>query len=158
MLLANLVGVLIRSREAPITVSGDIEAMYNQLRVRSLDQSFQRFLWRRPRSTEAPKTYKMMVQLFGLFSFPTSCLYALQHAANNHDKFRYVGRIIIKSFYVYNYIDSFETKELALETIAQVTKVLAEGEFRLNVVTWRPNLQRIGLREEKGEKESRKKM
>ncbi len=85
-------------------------------------------------------------------------MYALQHAANNHDKFRYVGRIIIKSFYVYNYIESFETKELALETIAQVTKVLAEGGFRLNVVTWRPNLQRIGLREEKGEKESRKKM
>jgi hypothetical protein len=85
--------------------------MYDQVRVRSPDQSFQRFLWRRPRSTEAPKTYKMMVQLFGLFSSPTSCLYALQHAANNHDKFRYVGGIIIKSFYVDNYIDSFDTEE-----------------------------------------------
>jgi hypothetical protein len=90
VLLANLVGVLIRSREAPIAVSGDIEAMYNQVRVRQPDQSFKRFLWRRPGSSEAPKTYQMMVQRFGLISSPTSCLYALQHAANNHDKFRYV--------------------------------------------------------------------
>ncbi|EFX75620.1 hypothetical protein DAPPUDRAFT_250231 [Daphnia pulex] len=31
---------------------------------------------------------------------------------------------------VYNYIDSFETKELAIVTVAQVTKVLAEGGFK----------------------------
>ncbi|XP_045032691.1 uncharacterized protein LOC123474542 [Daphnia magna] len=106
--------------------------MYNQVRVRSPDQSFQRFLWRRPGSTEAPKTYQMMVQVFGLISSPTSCLYALQHAANNHKKFRYVGGIIAKSFYVDNYIDSFETEELAIETVSQVIKVLADGGFRLN--------------------------
>lgn len=89
VLLANLVGVLMRSRKSPIAVSGDIEAIYNQVGVRPSDQSFQRFLWRRPGSTEVPKTYQMMVQVFGLISSPTSCLYALQHAANNHDKFRY---------------------------------------------------------------------
>ncbi len=59
-------------------------------------------------------------------------MYALQHAENNHDKFRYVGEIITKSFYVDNYIDSFETEEIAIETAAQVKKVLADGGFRLN--------------------------
>lgn len=45
VLLANLVGLLIPSRESPFAVSGDIEVMYNQVCVRPSDESFQRFLW-----------------------------------------------------------------------------------------------------------------
>ena len=132
VLLANLVGILVRSREAPVAVTGDIEAMYNQVRVHPDDQQAQRFLWRRPGSDEEPKVFQMLVQVFGLVSSPTSCLYALQHAAEAHGKHPEVIDIIKTSFYVDNFIDSFETENQAIVTIKRVTETLAAGGFRLN--------------------------
>jgi hypothetical protein len=112
VLLANLVRVLIRSREAPFSVSGDIEAIDVWSSSRTLARSkLPTVLVAETQQHRSAETHQMMVQVFGFISSPTSCLYALQHVANNHDKFRYVGGIIIKSFYVDNYIDSFDTEE-----------------------------------------------
>jgi hypothetical protein len=76
-----------------VAVSGDIEAMYNQVRVHPDDQSVQRFLWMRPGSSEEPKVFEIQVQVFGLSS-PTSCLYALQYAADEYKKSKEVGKLI----------------------------------------------------------------
>lgn len=43
-----------------------------------------------------------------------------------------IGGVLSKTFYVDYYIDSFKTEEIAIETVAQVTKVLGNGGFRLN--------------------------
>jgi hypothetical protein len=132
VLLASLVGILIRSREAKVAVSGDIEAMYNQVRVHPDDQSVQRFLWRRPGNSEEPKVFQMQVQVFGLVSSPTSCLYALQYAADEYKKSKEVGKIIRESFYVDNFIDSFDTEQQAIATVQCVAEALHSGGFRLN--------------------------
>ncbi|XP_068692553.1 uncharacterized protein [Montipora foliosa] len=51
-LLNNLVGIFMRFREEKVALSGDIEAMFNQVVVPEADQSALRFLWRQ--SPESP--------------------------------------------------------------------------------------------------------
>ena len=115
-----------------MAVAGDIEAMYNEVRVHPDDQHAQRFLWRRPGSDEEPKVFQMLVKVFGLILSPTACLYALQHAAEVHGKHSDVINIIRTSFYEDNFIYLFETENQAIIIIKRVTETLTAGGFRLN--------------------------
>ena len=45
-LLNNLVGIFMRFREEKVALSGDIEAMFNQVAILEADQVSLRFLWR----------------------------------------------------------------------------------------------------------------
>ena len=45
-LLNNLFGVLIRFRENPVALCGDITKMYHMISIPPLDQHVHRFIWR----------------------------------------------------------------------------------------------------------------
>ncbi|KAI2646146.1 Retrovirus-related Pol polyprotein [Labeo rohita] len=53
---ASLLGVLLRFREHPVAVSGDIKAMFHQVHLLSEDRLLLRFLWRDLHMDEAPQT------------------------------------------------------------------------------------------------------
>ncbi|KAK3516431.1 hypothetical protein QTP70_012090 [Hemibagrus guttatus] len=54
-LSASLLGVLIRFREHPVAVSGDIKAMFHQIRLFPEDRPLLRFLWRDLKMDETPR-------------------------------------------------------------------------------------------------------
>ncbi|KAL6482555.1 hypothetical protein MHYP_G00106350 [Metynnis hypsauchen] len=56
----TLIGVLIRFREHPVAISGDIKAMFHQIRLLPEDRAFTRFLWRE-KMTDAPSTYEWQI-------------------------------------------------------------------------------------------------
>jgi hypothetical protein len=62
-LLNNMLGVILRFREQPIAVSGDISKMYHRIGIAEEDQHVHRFLWRDMDTTRPPDTYIKTVPL-----------------------------------------------------------------------------------------------
>ena len=68
-LINNLVGVLIRFRKELIAVTGDIRAMFLQLKIHTKDVNALRFLWWPEGNLNSNlMDYRMVVHLFGATS------------------------------------------------------------------------------------------
>ncbi|KFD54775.1 hypothetical protein M513_04475 [Trichuris suis] len=72
-LLNDLIPLLIQFRRFAVPVIADVERMFHQVQVPLHDQSFLRFPW--TEGDEAPQTFQMTRQVFGLRSGPASCQY-----------------------------------------------------------------------------------
>ena len=56
-LLNDMFGVILRFREHPVTVSGDISKMYHRIGIPERDHHVHRFVWRDMDTTKPPDTY-----------------------------------------------------------------------------------------------------
>jgi hypothetical protein len=83
-LLISQIGVLLRFRQYPVPIAGDIEKMYHQVQVPAKDQSALRFLYQAPGSDGPISTYQMTRHVFGAVSSPTTCLFALRKTAEEN--------------------------------------------------------------------------
>ncbi|XP_051246563.1 uncharacterized protein LOC127357957 [Dicentrarchus labrax] len=81
---ASLVGVLLRFREHPIAVSGDIKGMFHQVRLLPEDRPLLRFLWRDLKVDEPPRVFEWQVLPFGTTCSPCCATYALQRHVTDH--------------------------------------------------------------------------
>ena len=130
----SLVGVLIRFREAPIAIMGDIEGMFNQVRVTPADTDLLRFLWWPDGDvTKEPKEYTMNVHLFGATSSPSCANFCLRQVAKDHCT-KYdedVVHTIYRNFYVDDCLKSVHLSEEGARLIAQLTDLLSCGGFRI---------------------------
>jgi hypothetical protein len=134
-LLTPLIGVLLRFRQRPHAISGDIQKMYHQVKVPDHQQSLLRFLWRNPGSREEIKTFQMTVHVFGAVSSPTSFIYALRRTAEDFGpKYPSAAERVLNNIDVDNYLDSAETEEEAIIQRREVTDLLKLGGF--NMVQW----------------------
>ena len=82
-LLNNLVGRLLRFREHSIAITGDIEGMFNQVKLNEYDREAVRFLWKDCPSDKEPSHYQMLVHIFGAKDSPTCANFALKQCAEN---------------------------------------------------------------------------
>ena len=76
-LLNSLVGILLRFREHPIAVTGDMERMFNQVRLTNEDREAVRFLWNESPEEQEPSHYQMLVHIFGAKDSPTCANFAM---------------------------------------------------------------------------------
>ena len=130
----NLVGVLLRFRQEPIAVVGDVEAMFHQVKVPERDCDALRFLWWENGDLASdPKEYRMKVHLFGATSSPSCAGFALRKTAEDHQNEydRDVIDTVQKNFYVDDCLKSVKTKEAAIKLIEDLRQLLKEGGFRL---------------------------
>jgi hypothetical protein len=129
-ILTSLIGVLLRLRERPIAISGDIKGIFHQVRVRSVDKHVLRFLCRPPDTAGPPDVYEMQVQIFGAASSPTVCSYVLRRAAaDNEEEFPGLVEKVAINGYMDNYMDSFSTEEEAIEFRNKFQYGLKKGGF-----------------------------
>ncbi|XP_070066879.1 uncharacterized protein [Drosophila virilis] len=140
--LASLMGVLIRFREHPIAVSGDIREMFHQVKVRLEDQPAQKFLWRDGDSSSFPETYVMQVMTFG-----ASCSPALANYVKNRNAERFVAehpdavKVICENTFVDDWLQSVDTGAEMIQLAETVKRIHASGGFEMR--RWTSNSKQV---------------
>ncbi|XP_055622227.1 uncharacterized protein LOC129765816 [Toxorhynchites rutilus septentrionalis] len=136
-LLTSLPGVLSRFRQRKVAISGDIKEMFHQVLIRGADRDSQRFLWRDD-PTQPVDTYVMDVAVFGSACSPCSSQFVKNLNAKEHEKtYPRAAQAIIRSHYVDDYLDSFDTINEAI-TVANDVK-LVHGRAGFEIRNWLSN-------------------
>ena len=132
--LNSLVGILLRFREGQYAIIGDIEAMYNQVKVLKKNTDFLRFFWRENFNASIDE-YIMCVHIFGKVDSPCCAKWALKRTAiDNKPKFSLRAmEAVLEHFYMDDYLDSFPDLEAAIKVkvIGEVIQLLKLGGFNL---------------------------
>jgi len=132
-LLNSLVGVLLRFREQPIAVQGDIEAMFHQVKVPLEDRDVLRFLWFEDTDTQKTVAYRFTVHPFGGVWSPSCAGYALRRAATDHEGSfsKDIVDTVLKNFYLDDCLKSVQDEQTASSLIEGLYNMLRQGGFRL---------------------------
>ncbi|XP_073722599.1 uncharacterized protein [Misgurnus anguillicaudatus] len=127
---ASLLGVLVRFREHPVAVSGDIKAMFHQVRLLPEDRPLLRFLWRDLEMDKAPKIFEWQVLPFGTTSSPCCATYAVQRHVLQHPLTDEAIRFSVeRCFYVDNCLQSLPSSDAARTLINRLRDILSEAGF-----------------------------
>ena len=124
----KLVGVLTRFRLHQIALMADVEAMFHQVRVEKDDQDVLRFLWwPQGDRSEAPRTYRMTVHLFGGTWSPSCCTYAMHRTVQDyaHQFSKTACETVRRNFYVDDCLKSVNTVEEAVALTKELKALLA---------------------------------
>ncbi|KAL7724101.1 hypothetical protein ACLKA6_002439 [Drosophila palustris] len=129
---ASLIGILMRFRERPIAVSGDIREMFHQVKVRPEDQAAQKFIWRDGNSLRPPETYVMQVMTFGASCSPALASYVLSRNAKRHEaEYPEAVKAICRSTFVDDWLQSVDTESEMIELAMAVKSIHANGGFEM---------------------------
>ncbi|KAK0155320.1 hypothetical protein N1851_002329 [Merluccius polli] len=133
-MLNNLIGVLIRFRQHPISLMCDIEKMFHQIHVAEADRNYLHFLWWKQGDLKSrPSKFRMKVHLFGVASSPGCTNFGLKHLAKvNADVYPQGSRYIMRDFYVDDGLTSVESTEDAIQLARKACELCATGGLRLH--------------------------
>lgn len=139
--IVNLVGVLIRFRERRVALAADITEMFHQIRTKTSDQQFQRFLYRKS-TTDNPTHFAMTVMTFGASCSP--CI--AQHVKNtNADRFITQFPRAVQSIKTNHYVDDMldccDSEEEAITLAKEVKQIHSEGGFHIR--GWLSNSSKV---------------
>ena len=128
--LNSLLGILLRFRENYVAYTGDIKKMYNSVKITEFDQHCHRFLWRDMDMTVSPNIYVITAVNIGDRPSGTIATLALHKTAELEEKnYPIEAKLIKKSSYIDDIIDSTETIDEALSLTENITKILRKGNF-----------------------------
>lgn len=127
----DLFSILLRFREYPVVICGDITKMYRQVWINPCQRSLQRILWRE-HPYQKIKTYQLNTVTYGTSPAAFLAIRALCETAYLHENiFPQAARSILSSFYVDDYLGGGENIEKAIKLKTEVETILATGGFSL---------------------------
>lgn len=139
---ASLLSVLLRFREHPVAVSGDIRAMFHQVRLLPEDRPLLRFLWRDLKMDEPPKVFEWQVLPLGTTCSPCCANYALQRHVIEHSVDNASLRFSVeKCFYVDNCLQSVGSSEEARCLVDGLREMLSRAGF--DIRQWASNVPSV---------------
>ena len=126
--------MILRFRVDDVAVTADIKRMFHQVFVAPEDRGALCYLWW-PNGdlSKGPKTYQMLVHIFGAKSSPSVAGYALRKMAKDNEKdfSQEAVDAVLKDFYVDDLLKSFAASERAVKVSKQLQELLARGGFEL---------------------------
>ncbi|KAK4315789.1 hypothetical protein Pmani_012997 [Petrolisthes manimaculis] len=129
--LNSLFGLLLRFRENPVAIIGDISKMFNSVRLSEFDSHVHRFLWRDFEDC-APDHYALTAVPFGDICSPAIAVLAMRQTADKYkDDFPIPANIILKDSYMDDIIHSLDDAEETPETMQDVEFILKQGNFHM---------------------------
>lgn len=134
---SSLIGVILRFRVNRVAVAADIKRMFHQVFVSHEDRGALCYLWWPDGDfTKDPKTFQMLVHIFGATSSPSVCGYALRRTAADNSKNFSPETIdaVLRDFYVDDLLKSFKTTGQAVQITKELQELLAKGGFELTKV------------------------
>ena len=130
----TLLGVLLKFRQEPVAVMGDIEGMFHQVKIPATDVDFLRFLWwPGGDTTQALREFRMTVHLFGAVSSPSCANFALKQTAEDNEGKADSSALntIRHNFYVDDCVKSVPDENQAISLVQNLKKICATGGFKL---------------------------
>ena len=128
----NLLGLLLRWREEPIAIVGDIRKMFHSVHLQELEQHCHRFLWRDLNVEKEPDIYCMLRVNMGDKPAPAICTEAIYLTAEKFSKESPSAATMLRSStYVDDIVDSFLDKATAFNVIKDAEMMLMKGGFRV---------------------------
>ena len=126
-LQSELSEILLKFRERPIALGGDIEAMFSRIRLNKADARYHRSLMTEPTTGEV-EIYQMNRLTFGDAASPFIAMATLHRTAEDYGGGQERAcRAIKKNFYMDKYLDSFDSADEAIR-VGRCVK-LAEEEW-----------------------------
>ena len=132
-LLNDLLGVIFRFRLKKVTLSADIKGFFHQVYVDDRDAHVFKFWWYDDEDCTHPKLSMLKVHVFGAKSSPTVCAFTLRHHGEmmKGQISPEVAEAIIKSFYVDDFLASYDDVATARRVRKELTEVMKKGGFEL---------------------------
>ncbi len=132
----KLLGILLRFRENPVAIMGDIEAMFHQVKVSPDHRDVLRFLWLKDGNLELElEVYRMCVHLFGVVWSPSCASFALRQSAaeekDNAESDPDTVASVMNNFYADDCRKSVDTEKKATKLVSELSHLLTLGGFRL---------------------------
>ena len=127
--------ILLRFRQYPVALSGDISKMYREVLLDEQDQPLHRFIWRET-PTEGWREFQMNRVTFGVASSPYLAVKTLQQAGVDHGEEHPEAQWqICNSFYVDDLLGGAQTVDGAIALYQQLNHILEQASFHLR--KWR---------------------
>ncbi|XP_036332224.1 uncharacterized protein LOC118743566 [Rhagoletis pomonella] len=131
-LLKSLLGILLRFRERPFAVCGDIREMFHQIRIIKEDQTAQKFLWRNGDRSRDYDVYVMNVMTFGASCSPSLANYVKNRNAERFaDHHRDAVHAIVENTFVDDWLQSADTEDELATLATTVHWIHQEGGFQM---------------------------
>ncbi|XP_053964298.1 uncharacterized protein LOC128867221 [Anastrepha ludens] len=130
--LNSMMGILLRFRERPFAICGDLREMFHQIKVAKEDQVAQKFLWRDGESNRQPDVYAMCVLTFGASCSPSLANYVEnQNAQRFSENYPEAVQAIISNTFVDDWLQSADNEEELSRLATVVRWIHNEGGFEM---------------------------
>lgn len=127
-----------------MTIMGDTQNMFNQVRVTSQDTNFLRFLWLDTGDVNKQVTdYQMIMHLFGVTFLPSCANFALRKTAQDQSE-RFNSEVIETvhgDFHVDDCLKSVEAVKDAVSSVRDMHDILKYGGF--HITKWISNSREV---------------
>lgn len=128
----SLLGVLLRFRQYPVAISGDIKSVFHQIRLLPEDCSLLCFLWHNMQRSNLPDVYEWQVLPFGTVCSLFCAAYALKrHVHDQQGGYEDIVNSVRQSFYVVNCLESFPHVQVAKDYLDCMLSLLMSWGFKI---------------------------